>query len=303
MSPVGRKESLQCLFKEMIKQQHVVDEYHLWVNTTVQEDLNFINAFAKEHPNFVHLKYGCDPLDPAQMGRAHNVKRFYNYCVEKDTFYFKIDDDVIFIEEGTFEKVAQDKIDNPETFLTYPMTINNYWCTHFLRESKVLDIVGCPTCQMYFHEEFRKQREIMKNTPETMSDNLYEPDPCKYIPMDKFLSPQYTQDSGLAQQLLNLFHAAIVKNQLSKLDIPNFTLVNYEPVSIHFVMWAGEDFAKFNGDIKSVGDEPWLTLFYPLQNNLTNRIVGNTRVVHYAYYTQRNYLNCTDILKKYLELP
>ena len=85
-SPVGRKSSMQCLFKYMLNNQHILDEYHLWVNTVNEEDLEYINKFAKENSDFVHLKYGCEALDPEQMGRSHNVKRFYNYCVEPNTF-------------------------------------------------------------------------------------------------------------------------------------------------------------------------------------------------------------------------
>jgi hypothetical protein len=67
-------------------------------------------------------------------------------------------------------------------------------------------------------------------------------------------------------------------------------------------MWSGEDFAKFNGDVKSVDDEPWLAMFYPLKFDLKNAMVGNARVVHYAYWPQRQYLNGTDILSKYEKL-
>ena len=80
-SPVGRKESMRCVFKQVLEQKHIVDEYHLWVNTNVQEDLDYINEFAEANPDFVTLKYGCDELDPEQMGRAHNVKRFFHYII------------------------------------------------------------------------------------------------------------------------------------------------------------------------------------------------------------------------------
>ena len=176
-SPVGRKESMKCLFKEVLKQKHIVDEHHLWVNTNVQEDLDYINDYAEKNPDFVVLKYGCDELDPTQMGRAHNVKRFYNYCIEPETFYFKVDDDIIYIEENTFETLSQYKIDNPETFLTYPTIINNYWCTHFLRKYDAIDVPECVVCDRTWYPDFEKARESMKSCSGTMSDNLDEPKP------------------------------------------------------------------------------------------------------------------------------
>jgi len=297
-SPVGRKVSMRVLFKNMLKHKHVVDEYHLWVNTVVPEDLQFINKFAEENPDYVVLKYGCEELDPTQMGRADNVKRFYNYCVEPDTFYYKIDDDIIFIEDGAFEKLAQYKLDNSETFLTYPVIMNNYWCTHFLRKHGAIDVPECPICDDLWYKLFDQVRDRMKETPETMSDNLQEPKPRNYIPEDKFFSPLYWRDSPFAYEILNNTFECIVNNRLNDLDIPNIVL-DYEPISIQFIMWSGEDFAKFNGDVKSVGDEPWLSMFYPLKYDLKNALVGDTRVVHYAYWPQRDYLDRTDILKKY----
>ena len=297
-SPVGRKVSMKCLFKNMIKHKNIVDEYHLWVNTVVPEDLNYINQFAQDNPDYVVLKYGYDALDPAQMGRADNVKRFYNYCVEPNTFYFKIDDDIIYIEDGTFEKMAQYKLDNAETFLTYPVIMNNYWCTHFLRKHGVINVPECPICDDLWYKLFDQVRGKMKNTPETMSDNLDEPKPRNYISEDKFFSPLYWRDPMFAYEILDNTLECIASKRLNDLDIPNIVL-DYEPISIQFIMWSGEDFAKFNGDVKTVGDEPWLSMFYPLKFDLKNALVGDTRVVHYAYWPQRDCLDRTDILKKY----
>lgn len=300
-SPVGRKASMKCLFKEIIKHKDIIDEYHLWVNTSVDEDLDYINNFAEENSDFVQLKYGCEELDPTQMGKAHNVKRFYNYCIEPNTFYFKVDDDIIFLENNIFEALSQYKIDNPETFLVYPMIINNYWCTHFLRKYDAIDVPECRVCDGSWYTDFENARETMKNCPGTMSDNLDEPKPRDYIPEDRIMSPLYWYDPQFAYQILNNTYEYIVKNKLSDLDIPNIDL-DYEPVSINFVMWSGEDFAKFDGNVKSVDDEPWLSMFYPLKFDLKNVVVGNTRAVHYAYWPQRNYLDTTDILSKYEKL-
>lgn len=297
-SPVGRKESMKCLFKEIIKHKELIDEYHLWVNTVVQEDLDFINEFAENNSDFVQLKYGCEELDPEQMGRAHNVKRFYNYCTEPNTFYFKVDDDIIFIENGTFEKMCQYKLDNPDTFLTYPTIINNVWCTHFLRKYDAIDVPECPMCDKTWHFDFEKVKDIIKSASSIMSDDVDEPKITHFIPENRVMSQLYWYDSQFAYEMLNNTYQYIVENKLSDLNIPNIQL-NYEPVSINFIMWSGEDFAKFEGNVRSLDDEPWLSMFYPLKFDLKNAILGDVRVVHYAYWPQRNYLNTTDILEKY----
>lgn len=297
-SPVGRKETMELLFKNMLKFKDIVDEYHLWVNTDVEEDLEYINNFHQGNTNYVKLKYGCERLDPTQMGRADNVKRFYNYCVDPDTFYFKIDDDIIYIEDGIFEKMAQYKLDNMDTFLTYPVIMNNYWCTHFLRKYDAIDVPECKICDKTWYEVFESVRNRIRDTEQTMSDNIQEPKTRDFIPEHQFFSPLYWRDSAFAYELLRNTYEYIENGILNKLDIPNIEL-DYEPISIQFIMWSGEDFAKFNGDVKSVGDEPWLSMFYPMKYDLKNALVGNTRVVHYAYWPQRNVLNKTNILKLY----
>lgn len=301
VSPVGRKESLRSLFKNIVQNNHIVDEHHLWVNTNVQSDLNFINEYANKYPNFVKLKYGCSQLDPNQMTRADNVKHFYNYCTEKDTLYYKMDDDIIYIEPGMFEKMAQYKIDNPDTFLIYPTIINNGWCTYFLKKNNVLNVPMCSICDVEWYKEFNKHRENVKNSPMIMSDNVNEPKVKDLLPEHIFSSPLYWGNPKFAEWLLNYVYDLIKDKKLSSLDIKNINL-DYEPISINCIMWSGENFAEFNGDVKCVGDEPWLAVFYPLQHNKQNVMLGDIRCVHYAFYPQREYLNTTNILGKYYEI-
>lgn len=297
-SPVGRKESMKCLFKQVLKHRHVIDEHHLWVNTIVKEDLEYINQYAKKYPDFVVLKYGCEELDPLQMGRAHNVKRFYNYCVEPDTFYFKIDDDIIFIEDNLFEELSQYKLDNPKTFLVYPVIINNFWCTHFLKKFDAIDVPEDTHFTQTWYPDFEKAKDAIKISTSVMSDDIDEPKLRDFIPEDRLMSQLYWYNPQFAYGMLSNTHQYIVEDKLSLLNIPSFNL-DYEPVSINFIMWSGEDFAEFGGDVKSLDDEPWLSTFYPLQKGVRNAIVGNVRAVHYAYWPQRDYLNQTDILSKY----
>ena len=301
VSPVGRKESMKSLFKNVLQNKNIVDEHHLWVNTNVQSDLDFINEYANKYPNFVKLKYGCSKLDPSQMTRADNVKHFYNYCVESNTLYYKMDDDIIFIEPGMFEKMAEYKINNPNTFLIYPTIINNAWCTYFLVKNKKLNAPLCEICDKHWYSEFNKRREFIKNSEKIMSDNLNEPKVKDFLPEYIFLSPLYWQDSIFAENLLNLPHDMIKNKTLDHFNIADIKL-DYEPISINCIMWAGENFAEFDGDIKCIADEPWLAVFYPLKYDKQNVMLGNTRCVHYAFWSQRQHLDTTNILQKYYEI-
>lgn len=302
VSPLGREQSMRILFPQILKNRHVIDEHHLWVNTSVQSDLDFIQKYADENPEFAIIKDGCTELWEDQKGRASNVKHFYNYCVDEDTFYFKVDDDVIFLEDGMFERLIDFKLENPEYFLAYPLTINSIWCTHFMREAQVLDIPKSQVCSELWPHFMNQVRDQLKVLDQTMSDDHLEPRLAKFIPEHAILCPIYWRDTTFAYNLLNLFQELYREGRINELKIPNVVLDNYESVSINVSCWAGSDFKQFNGDVKSSEDESWITTFYPAYSGKKSVIVGDALAVHYSYYVQRPELNQTDILEKYYEL-
>jgi len=62
VSPLGREQSMRILFPQILKNRHIIDEHHLWVNTSVQSDLDFIQKYADENPEFAIIKDGCTEL-------------------------------------------------------------------------------------------------------------------------------------------------------------------------------------------------------------------------------------------------
>jgi hypothetical protein len=302
VSPVGREQSMKILFPYILSNKGIVDEHHLWVNTSDENDLKFINDYYESNKDFVVLKEGCTELWEDQKGRSSNVKHFYNYCIEKDTFYFKIDDDIIFIENGLFEDLIDFKLENPEYFLLYPLIINNTWCTHYMRENEVLDIQESEICSKLWTFYYDKISDNLRSLSETMSENLDEPRLAKVIPEKALLCPIYWGDTTFAYNLLNLFQEVYREGKIEELKIPNIILNKHESASINVCCWQGSDFKQFGGDVRSSEDESWLTTFYPAYVNKKNVIVGSKIAVHYSYYTQRSELNKTDILSKYYEI-
>lgn len=306
VSPVGREESMRIMFPAVMKQKGVVDEHHLWVNSNVQSDLDYIHAYAEKNPDFVKLKYdgGAESLVDEWKTRANNVKWFYNYCTDSDTYYIKVDDDVVFIEDGMFEKLIDYKLDHPETFLAYPLTINSIWCTHFMREAGVLDIPESECCSKKWYHYYGLIAEKLKTLPQTMSDKYDEPliGTHNYIPEHAMLCPQYWNNPEFAQGLHELFTDLYKQGRIDELKIPNVVLKSHESASINVACWAGEDFAKFEGNVRCTEDESWLTVFYPAYAGIYSAIVGDTIAVHYSYFIQRSYLNQTDVLDRYAEI-
>lgn len=107
----------------------VVDEHHLWVNTRNEVDLAELEERDKD--DRVRLIRSDKPGYFDKSGTPENgyvgymIAPFFEYCVEPDTVYIRIDDDVCFIDTEAFADFVQFRIDHPEYFLVYPVIVNN----------------------------------------------------------------------------------------------------------------------------------------------------------------------------------
>ena len=68
--------------------------------------------------------------------------------------------------------------------------------------------------------------------------------------------------------------------------------------NINCFCWFGEDFAKFDGKVQ-VAEEHWISELAPSFYGKQNYVCGDAIVVHYAYLTQREYLDSLNYLEKY----
>lgn len=188
-----------------------------------------------------------------------SINGFFRYCVEKDTVYIRFDDDIIWIEPHFFEKFVNYRIQNKDYFLTFPLIINNAICSHLLMCSK----------------KFKTKIYI------------------KACADDKFAwaNPKF------AYELHTWFLNYMKTNSYKDLYIPN-KIIALNRFSINCMSWLGDTFVKFNGIV--LGDEEeYLTVIKPAELGLCNCIVGDVLVSHFAFFTQREYLDRTDILSQY----
>jgi hypothetical protein len=83
--------------------------------------------------------------------------------------------------------------------------------------------------------------------------------------------------------------------------MPDWELNIYERFSINCFAFFGRDFAQFGG-VVNPNEECWLTMDKPRELGRPNLICGDAIVSHFAYYTQREHLEKTDLLSRYKEL-
>lgn len=257
----GRKETMEILMPQ-IKSDYI-DKIIIGVNTTNKEDLKYIYSLKD---NFEKIVY--EEIPPNII---HGSKRSYNYFYSKmedpNTIYFKLDDDLIYIEPGFFEKMLEFRCNHPEYICIYPMIINNPLCNYLL--------------------------------------NI--PFPYPKISIGEFMYNTW-KDPTVAERLLNTF--AEYKDA-DVWHIPNFEFgkefnfyfgggVSIRP-SINAICFFGKDFANLH--VKDyynivISDEEYLTnqIFECGRKSI---VYGETLVVHYAFFSQRQYLNSKNILEKY----
>lgn len=126
VTPAGRKRYMEILFKYILREKHIVDEYRIWVNTKTQSDISYFESLEKSNKGFVTLDKRH--MEEPECGENTNIHRFFDQCTDPDTIYIRLDDDVIWLSESFIENLATYRIENPDPFLVYGAIINNSIC-------------------------------------------------------------------------------------------------------------------------------------------------------------------------------
>jgi UDP-glucose 4-epimerase len=94
------------------------------------------------------------------------------------------------------------------------------------------------------------------------------------------------------------FLNALNSDQTDKYKFNKWVLSSFERVSINCISWFGSEFAKFNGDV-GIDEEQWLSVDKPKEIGKINAIFGEALCSHFAFFTQRQHMDSTDILQQY----
>lgn len=253
----GRRGYMKFLIPYVLASD-IVDRYDIWVHTDNKQDLAFFMELAKRYSK-INLIYQPDNI----LDGMSSINAFYKYCVEPDTIYLKLDDDIIWMEPYAIEKIIDFRIKNPKYFLVSPLVINNGISTFILQEKKKL----------------RMNREIEASIKNIGSG---------------WCSPQF------AYTMHKWFWAKIKDNTYKELHSGE-AVIAMNHFSINSVCWFGRVFAQFDGEVKG-WDEPYLTVKKTLELNLSNCFYTDAIMVHFAFSKQKKYLDTTSILNDYAAL-
>lgn len=253
----GRRRYMQYLIPYVVS-SGIVDRYDIWVNTHNGADIEFFKQVAAQFP-VVNLVWQPDGV---VNGNA-SINAFYKDCVESDTIYFKLDDDIIWMEPDLIEKMVKFRIDNPHYFLVTPLVINNALSTY------LLEMDGKIKLDAYYNSSAAH--------PFLWRSGIFARELHEWF-LDKYLKTGKWDTLHVGRKEMGMTR-----------------------FSINAVLWFGDEMRKFGGVVPG-DDEEFLSCIYPTRRGVSNAWNGDAIVAHFAFYTQREQLDKAQILEKYGEV-
>lgn len=263
VTPAGRRRYMSILTRYTARHRDIVDRHELWLNTTDPEDVQWMRELAVRDPFFKVI----EPTWPFQG--AYSIAPFFQHCVEEDTIYIRLDDDIVYLAPDAISNMINFRIENPDYLLVFGNVINNSAVTHILQR--------------------------LRKVPTTRGVAGYH---C----MDAL----GWGDAQFAEWMhRNFLNERNFDGSLEWLKFPRWELMystnTGERVSINFISWLGSTFRSFGG-IVAPDEEHDLNGPLPTRVERGNVICGTAIAAHFAFYVQREYLDQTDILSLYEKL-
>lgn len=250
----GRRRYMQYLIPFIVSSD-IVDRYDIWVNTHNGADIEFFKRCAKIYPK-INLVWQPDGV----VNGIKSINAFYLNCIEDNTIYFKLDDDIIWMEPNLIKKMVKFRVDNPDYFLVSPLVINNALSTYLLQERGKLKL------DQYYNS--RSAHKIL------------------------------WKSGDFAVQLHKWFlNNKLKNNSFSDLYCGKQPMAMTR-FSINSVLWFGHEMKKNNGVVPG-DDEEFLSCIYPTRHGLSNCWNGDAILAHFAFFTQREKLDKERILDEY----
>lgn len=279
VTPAGRKPYLEILAAHLLKQREHIDEHHFWVNTRNQEDIEYLEELAGQYPDFFQLKRRAF----YEVTRPNNsIWQYFQDCLDDDTIYIRLDDDICYIEPDAIETLAKFRADQREPFLILGNIVNNAICSYY-----------------------QQQRGLI---------------PQQWGRVERVCMSRVGWDSKrFAQRLHTLFLEDIRKGKTQRWKFSPQPLDDYCRFSINAICWFGEDMKRvpelaiqdlyrnrllhYDGNYQISNEEEMLTMYLPAKFGRPNVICGDALFGHFAFYPQRAYLEgVTTLLDDYRDL-
>lgn len=250
----GRRRYMRYLIPYIVSSE-VVDRYDIWINTHNGADIEFFRKIAGYFPK-VNLVWQPDGV----VNGNSTINAFYKDCVEPDAIYFKLDDDIVWMEPGLIEDMVRFRVDNPQYFLVSPLVINNALSTYLLQTEGKLTLDG-------YYQSYASHPILWESG--NFAAELHQ----WFI--DNYLTTGQWESLHLGKKEMGMCR-----------------------FSINSILWFGKEMAKFAGDVPG-DDEEFMSCIYPTRQGMSNAWNGDIIAAHFAFFTQREKLDKNGILEQY----
>jgi hypothetical protein len=190
---------------------------------------------------------------------SHSIGEFHRFAVDEDAIYVRFDDDVVWLQPDFFEKHLAFRAANPDFLLTAPLVINNAVCTALLVETGKIDV----------------SRRV------------------SFAALDKV----GWKDGRFAESLHAMFLDLVEAGQWSKLH-GGACPIALNRFSINCISWFGRDLAPYP-DLIGIAEEYDWTVTSSWRTGRANCLATDAVVAHYAFYSQRHWMDRSDLLDRY----
>jgi hypothetical protein len=260
VTPAGREKYLRLLSHYVLRSPEV-SEWQLWDNCRNEADRAYLHALAGSDPR-CKLKQL-----PGADGNSGIIGSFFRFCDDPDALYLRLDDDIVFIEEGFFPKfIGRAQAERGRAIWFSPLVINNAICNVLLKHLSKVVITGPVSCQA--------------------------------------LCPWSWAYPNFPEALHPAFVDAERAGRLDAFRVPDRDIL-LSRFSVNALGFFGADKIAL-GDVflppGYAAEEEWLSAILPLKADRPGRIFGDLLVAHFSFFTQERCLLQTDILDSYYRL-
>lgn len=256
VSPVGRRQYVDLLYRHLLSQRDSLDQWQLWLNTLDQEDIDYMRTLAVRHPDWIICRDAMVKPDGSST-----IYQFFPQCADPMCVYLRLDDDIVWLQNGFLDEMFNFREVNHEFFLVYGNVINNAITTHLHQRRGQLDM---------------RNGFAHYNCEDSVG----------------------WENPGYAEYVHRSFIDAVNDGSWEEWRFEKWILRNFERVSINCISWLGREFGKFRGDVGK-NEEIWLSCEKPESLNIANAINGRAICAHFSFKPQREHLDGTNILEMY----
>lgn len=270
-TPYGRKETMSILYKYMVRDHEagIVDEYWLYLNMDPDQhqDLLFAQWLASSYP-WIKLKER-PPHERVLHPKQLNTGKFYQYAVEPNTIYIRLDDDIVYVHKDAMARLAAAKGVSPAT-VCFPIIWHNAICSFWLQNMGKIPL------------EYGRVRDAYCMDPVGWGDGQFA--------------------EKIHRLLLDHIKADAVDELFLHHDVqlPLGLQFSVSCFAAHSDLYRG---LENPGHLPYEEEETWHTIHETHRSGKANIIIGNALVAHLSFFPHTDYIRRqTDILDQYREI-